>query len=218
MNQENRVFTAVNLPEAVQAATESLQLPASCLKMEYVGDDHQGDITVEVTAVANENDRESLYQAELEPLYAMVNDLMRALDQQVEISHSIQEQMITLDLKGPTLDLFLNHHAELLGELQFLIARFFKSMFPRLVLEVRCDVNRFRANREEKLLAMVDETAGRLVNDGDSEILRPLNAYERRFVHLYFEDHRTINTDSLGDGQMKRIRLTYNSQPDPDDI
>jgi spoIIIJ-associated protein len=89
----------------------------------------------------------------------------------------------------------------------------FEALLPRAVVSlcgrrVRCRVDGagVRAAREETLRAAAREGAARARERGE-HLLEPLAPAERRLVHLTLESEADLATESLGRGQLKRVRI-----------
>jgi len=71
------------------------------------------------------------------------------------------------------------------------------------------DVNEYRANKEQALKEMVMlKGEGVVLSQGELE-LPPMDSFERRLVHHFFEGHKEIKTLSRGEGKERRVVLVY---------
>jgi len=67
------------------------------------------------------------------------------------------------------------------------------------------DVNDYRKHRIKFLKEMVLNYAKKSIMENRSIILDPMNAYERRLVHLILGDISGISTESTGEGKERRV-------------
>jgi len=93
----------------------------------------------------------------------------------------------------------------------------FEALLPRAVValsgrRIRCRIDGagLRSARESELRALAREAAGRARVEGEA-VLPPLAAAERRIVHLELQDEPDLTTESLGRGQLKRVRVYASS-------
>jgi len=67
------------------------------------------------------------------------------------------------------------------------------------------DINNYRANRE-KLIIELSKAAARKVNATKNSVeLPPMNAYERRLVHVELATRPDVQTESDGEGGGRRV-------------
>lgn len=67
------------------------------------------------------------------------------------------------------------------------------------------DVNSYRKNKLDQIKEMVQYISQKVLKNRQAEILRPMNAYERRIVHLELSDHQDLITESVGEGINRRV-------------
>jgi spoIIIJ-associated protein len=111
-----------------------------------------------------------------------------------------------LDLDGPDAELLQSQTGELLEALQHLVNQIFGRNLEsgeRLV----CDVRGFRATREAELQAMANLAANRVRQTGVAFTFEPMNANERRIIHLTLADSADLFTESIGEGADRKLRI-----------
>lgn len=111
-----------------------------------------------------------------------------------------------LDIEGADSELLQSQTGELLEALQHLINQIFGRQLPagdRLV----CDVEGFRATREAELQAMANLAAKRVRDSGASFTFQPMNANERRIIHLTLADQEDLFTESIGEGSERKLKV-----------
>jgi spoIIIJ-associated protein len=111
-----------------------------------------------------------------------------------------------LDIEGGDSELLQSQTGELLEAVQHLINQIFGRQLPageRLV----CDVEGFRATREAELQAMANLAAKRVRDSGVSFTFQPMNANERRIIHLTLSDQEDLFTESIGEGSERKLKV-----------
>ena len=111
-----------------------------------------------------------------------------------------------LDIDGPDSELLQSQTGELLEAVQHLINQIFGRQLPageRLV----CDVEGFRASREAELQAMANHAAKRVRDSGVSFTFQPMNANERRIIHLTLAGQEDLFTESIGEGSERKLKV-----------
>jgi spoIIIJ-associated protein len=132
----------------------------------------------------------------------------------LSLSISLQEAngQCLLDIAGPDADLLQAEGGELLEALQHLLNQAFARKLPsgqRIV----CDVHSFRATREAELRAMAQHAAGRVRSTGMAFTFSAMNANERRIIHLTLADSADLETESVGEGPDRKLRVALKSLP-----
>lgn len=70
---------------------------------------------------------------------------------------------------------------------------------------VMVDVNRYRAHRQQKLLAEAEAAAAETQRTGRPIVLAPMSAADRRIIHTAFANHPTVRTESIGQEPSRRV-------------
>jgi spoIIIJ-associated protein len=127
---------------------------------------------------------------------------------ELKLRVSVQEtpNECVLDVDGPDADLLQAESGELLEALQHLMNQAFRRMLPtnqRLV----CDVHGFRATREAELRAMAQLAAERVRASGVAFMFGPMNANERRIIHLTLAESQDLYTESIGEGSERKLKV-----------
>lgn len=76
---------------------------------------------------------------------------------------------------------------------------------PRVIL----DAEDYRYRREQNLTRMAMRVARDVQRSGRSQLLEPMNPFERRLVHTTISGVEDVSTESEGDGPYKQVRVTY---------
>lgn len=127
------------------------------------------------------------------------------LDLQVEAS--AEDDGVSLQLQGPDKKLLTSRNAELLSALQFLLSRMARRSWPDVGrIHVVCDGQTRR--RDEELIALAKSVAKQVSSTGRTKKLHPMNAYERRLIHLTVREFSGLTSSSDGNGALKRVRIS----------
>ena len=76
------------------------------------------------------------------------------------------------------------------------------------------DTQDYRSRRERSLIRMANQIADQVRRSRESQLLEPLNPFERRLIHTSLARYGDIETVSEGDGLYKRIRVIWRSDRD----
>lgn len=112
-----------------------------------------------------------------------------------------------LNIDGSDADLLISQGGELLEALQHLVNQAFIRELPR-GQRVVCDAQSFRATREAELRAMAKHAAERVRSTGAPFMFGPMTANERRIIHLTLVDDSDLFTESVGEGQARKLKVS----------
>lgn len=126
----------------------------------------------------------------------------------LDLSVTVREGLTgpVLDLDGEDAELVQSQTGELLEAMQHLANQVFGRSLEsgeRLV----CDVRGFRATRESELQAMANLAASRVRQSGIAFTFEPMNANERRIIHLTLAESEDLFTESIGEGSDRKLRI-----------
>ena len=71
--------------------------------------------------------------------------------------------------------------------------------------KVWLDVNNYRRERERLITELAKAAAHKAIINKEEIQLPPMNAYERRLVHLEIASHPDLKTESAGEGKDRRV-------------
>jgi spoIIIJ-associated protein len=97
------------------------------------------------------------------------------------------------------------------GELLDALEHFVNQSFGRGLAEGErfiCDVDNFRSIRETELRAMARHAADRVRSTGLPFFFGPMNAAERRVIHLTLAEEANLFTESVGEGNARRLKVS----------
>jgi len=67
------------------------------------------------------------------------------------------------------------------------------------------DINNYKKDRSDLLLALAQSSAQRVVSEGVSLMLQPMPSFERRIIHLALSQYPEIISESVGEKDNPRI-------------
>ena len=135
-----------------------------------------------------------------------LEDIFARTDLELRVAVKRRSTGSVLDIEGADSELLQSQTGELLEAVQHLINQIFGRQLPageRLV----CDVEGFRATREAELQAMANLAAKQVRDSGVSFTFQPMNANERRIIHLTLADQEDLYTESIGEGSERKLKV-----------
>lgn len=80
--------------------------------------------------------------------------------------------------------------------------------FPELAEEVFfVDINDYRKKKDQSIIDLARTASREAEKSGEPVLLRPMSAYERRLVHMELSKETKVITESVGEGDERRIAV-----------
>lgn len=115
-----------------------------------------------------------------------------------------EDGIVHVHIVGDELGLIIGRRGQTLDALQFLVNQAAnKDGGPRA--RIVLDAGGYRARRAEALEALAGRMADKAVRQGRKVALDPMNAFERRIVHMSLADDDAVETYSEGEDPHRRI-------------
>lgn len=74
------------------------------------------------------------------------------------------------------------------------------------------DVNSYKKEKNQSIIHLAKDMAEKAVNDRKAVVLRPMTAYERRLVHMELSENEDVITESVGEGEERKIVIKPSGQ------
>ncbi len=115
-----------------------------------------------------------------------------------------------LSIDGTDSGLLLNQGGELLDALQQILNQALGRTLPK-GHRIVCDANNYRAAREAELRAMALHAARQVRTTSSAFVFGPMDSSERRVIHLSLAEEQDLETESIGEGNARRLRVSLKS-------
>ena len=136
-----------------------------------------------------------------------LNDVFAAARLDLHAEAKENEAGCILDLDGEDAHILRSEGGELLDAFEHFVNQAFARELPENQHFI-CDVHSFRAVRETELRAMARHAADRVRSSGVPFTFGPMNANERRIIHLTLADEEGLSTESVGEGSARRLKVS----------
>ncbi len=91
-----------------------------------------------------------------------------------------------------------------LGAIQLILALMVKNQLGKWI-KILLDVNNYRTEQKERLIAMTTSLAQKVLATGNSVVMANMSAYERRLCHMAIANMEGISSESEGEGEDRHI-------------
>ena len=114
---------------------------------------------------------------------------------------------LILDVTDGDLAVLIGRHGRTLDSLQMVLSSLMSSTL-RFRYPVVVDVEGYKNRRKDKLRTMARSAASRAKRQRSKVSLPPMNAYERRLIHLALVDDDGVTTHSEGEDPTRHVVIT----------
>jgi spoIIIJ-associated protein len=111
-----------------------------------------------------------------------------------------------LDVQGGDLGVLIGRRGETLNALQY-ITRLITSREIQRRADIVVDVQGYKTRREDTLRKLAHRMADEARRRGRTMTLEPMSPYERRIIHISLRDDDTVTTESVGEGDRRRVTI-----------
>lgn len=142
-------------------------------------------------------------EQELGAVAAKLEELLTFFGYNVAVTPQEHGHTIQLNIETSDGARLIGHRGETLGALQHIMNSIHQSAADKHFIVV--DVSGYKAARADRLAEKVKQDAAKVIETGQSHRLRPMNAAERRVVHMALADIDGVKTESEGEGRDRRV-------------
>lgn len=164
--------------------------------------------THEAREIWSEPDEESLL-AIAEAVRAVV--ALAGLDLEVAVRQGAGR--VEAELTGASVDDVKKRGLPLLEEMELLVPRAAHGLSGKMV-RCRIDCGGLRGDREATLRDLARREAAEVAKTSEARFTELLSPADRRIIHLELADSAEVETESVGGGFEKRVRIAPRSAPD----
>ena len=120
-----------------------------------------------------------------------------------------EDKSFAIDVTCEDPQLYIGEKGQTLSEILYILKALLRRKFGEPVYVV-LDINDYWKNKEHYTRELARTTADEVALFKAPKELAPMNAQERRIVHMELQERGDIETESIGDGEVRRvlIRLT----------
>jgi spoIIIJ-associated protein len=141
-------------------------------------------------------------------------DLLRLMDIRASVESSLGYELadegesppIVLNISGGDLGILIGRRGETLRALQYLV-RLMVSHRLKHWTNLIVDVENYLVRRKRSLEGLALRVADEVARTGRAQALEPMTPYERRLVHIALRNHKEVATQSVGEGERRKVTV-----------
>ncbi len=219
MPQTNE-FSAKTIDEAITKGLAQLGMSRESVQIEIVREGSRGllglgseDAVVRLTPIqvpaetvsVSETDAQAIAQETLETL---LNGMGIASHVEVLPDTTGEPNAFTLNIVGDDLGVLIGRRGETLRDLEY-ITRLIVTQKVGKQAKLVVDVEAYRTRRERVLRELAKRMAERVESSRQPITLEAMPPNERRIIHMTLRDHPSVRTNSIGEGEHRRVMIIH---------
>jgi len=145
---------------------------------------------------------------ELSDTEKLINDITEKM--QLNVTSTIEEKpnQLSINFIGEDIGNIIGKRGDTLDALQYLISQIInKNNKKEDFIKVVLDCEGYRKKRETTLTSLANRLADKVVKENRSHKLEPMNAYERKIVHMALEGRKNVTTVSKNEEPHRYITI-----------
>ena len=116
------------------------------------------------------------------------------------------ELPVTLNIEGEDLGVLIGRRGQALASLQYVV-RLIVAEKLKVWVPINVDIAGYKKRRYESLQNLALRLAEEVKRNRRLIMLEPMPADERRIIHLALADHPDVTTQSMGEGDMRKVAI-----------
>lgn len=116
---------------------------------------------------------------------------------------------IILNIQGDGGGLLIGRGGQTLDALQYITNKVLNKN-GRSGRRIILDTENYRKKRKKNLIALAEKLGGKVKRTGRPVTVNPMNAHDRRIIHIALQDDRDLVTKSRGEGAFRKIVILPN--------
>lgn len=145
---------------------------------------------------------------ELTDTEKLINDLTEKMKLNVTATVEEKPNQLLINFIGEDIGTIIGKRGDTLDALQYVISQIInknakKDDFVKVIL----DCEGYRKKRESTLTSLANRLADRVIKENKAHRLEPMNAYERKIVHMALEGRKNVTTVSKNEEPNRYITI-----------
>jgi spoIIIJ-associated protein len=204
--------TGKTVDEAIQTALEQLgvsedKVEVTVLKKGRAGVLGMGveEAKIKVRLKIENGEKGNAVEVAREVLETLIK-LMKLTAEVSVVQENADELPVTLNIEGEDLGVLIGRRGQTLASLQYVV-RLMVAEKLKVWVPINLDIAGYKKRRYESLQNLALRLAEQVKRNRRLIMLEPMPADERRIIHLALTDHPDVTTQSMGEGEMRKVAI-----------
>ncbi len=132
--------------------------------------------------------------------------LLERMGVKMEVEGFLRDGNVCLEIRGDSEGVLIGKHGRTLDSLQMLVNRMVNKRL-KSATRVVLDIDDYRKRRVDTLSTIARRMGEKAKKTGYSLTVGPFNSHDRRIIHLTLKEDPSLKTESLGEGELKKVRI-----------
>jgi spoIIIJ-associated protein len=195
-----------NVEDAIALACQKLNLPREQLEIEIVSKGSSGifGIVGAKKARIRVSPKTLSLEGTAERGKEILTEILRHVDLPTVIESEVREDQICLNIVSNGTGLLIGKRGKTLGAIQHLVTKILHREVGENVTVI-VDTENYRSKREMSLTELAQQLSEKVKKSHRSLTTGPMNAQDRRIIHLALKEDGEVRTKSKGEGNLRRV-------------
>ena len=205
--------SAKTVDEAIQSALEQLGVTEDQVEVVVLTKGKSGllgmgseEAKVRVSLLGGLEERGDVASVAKEVLETLIQSMGISAEVSVTQGSTTNELPLTLDIEGDDLGILIGRRGQTLASLQYIV-RLIVAEKLKMWVPTNVDVAGYKKRRYESLRSLALRLAEQVKRNRRLITLEPMPADERRIIHLALADHPDVATQSMGEGEARKVAI-----------
>lgn len=212
-------FEGKTKEEALEKACEALQIPADKLQFEVLSYGSTGIFGLvgvkkaRIKVVLPKSRKAKPKEPSKAPDQAvdvaeMAKDALQTITSYIVTDATVTltntSDTVKLTVEGDNSALLIGKHGKTLDALQYIVQKIVYKE-NKIRKRIIVDAEGYRQRRKESLTHLALRLGEKVKRSGKPATISPMNAYDRRIIHIALKDEARVKTQSMGSGPLRKL-------------
>jgi spoIIIJ-associated protein len=142
---------------------------------------------------------------EVEKAQELLSGLLTHMGVTAKVDAHENDDRIVLEVECDDVERIIGRRGQTIDALQHLVGKMLMRFRTERGKPITVDADGYRAKHVERLEGLAAKMAEKAISSKEEVKLSPMNAYDRRIVHMALKDVEGVSTQSEGEGADRRL-------------
>lgn len=133
-----------------------------------------------------------------------IEELISKMGFECSVEVKKKEENLICDIKSEESSFLIGQYGVNLQSLQHIARVLIRKKIQDKVNFI-LDVNSYRTEKDDSIFRLAKSMAEEAIRERKAIVLRPMSPYERRIVHMELSKNNQVTTESIGEGEERKI-------------
>ncbi len=139
-----------------------------------------------------------------EEIKNITEEFFKKADFEVGVEVEQKEELINIDIQTSDAQTLIGRQGLVLSDIQLLLRKIIKKKTNE-DFYISVDIDNYKKNKENYLKDLAWNVADEVLKTGQEKEIPLVSSFDRRIVHIELQQRNDVLTESIGDGEERRI-------------